>query len=95
MTYSVVWSPTAEETYNHVIGFLMDNYGADTALKIDDKVEKLIQSISTNKHLCPASTAIPTLRRCVISKYLSMVYRIEEDEIAILAFYDNRAKHDF
>lgn len=68
----------------------MDNYPIEVAIKMDDKVERLLSLLLQNKHLCPASSRLPGIRRCVITKYLSVIYKSRGEAIELVAFFDNR-----
>ncbi len=91
----IFWSPTAKETYAAILRYVMDNYPIDVAIKMDDKVERVLSLLEQNKQLCRASSNLPGVRRCVITKHLSMAYRIKDDDIEIVAFFDNRADLPF
>jgi plasmid stabilization system protein ParE len=91
----VIWSDTAKDIYANLISYLMERFGTDTALKVDDAVESLIENISNNKYLCPKSDLDINIRRCTINNRLSMIYKVHESHIKIVAFYDNRFNIQF
>ncbi len=86
----IYWSPTAKASYAAILRYVMDNYPIEVAIKMDDKVERLLALLLQNKHLCPASSQLPGIRRCVITKYLSVVYKFRGEAIELVAFFDNR-----
>ena len=91
----VYWSQEAKDTYASILNYVMDNFPLETAIKMDDKVEQLIKSLGNNTHTCPPSHQVPDVRRCVISKQLSLAYRTNGTEVELVAFFDNRSKHPF
>lgn len=93
--YQIYWSPTAKESYAALLQHVVDNFPLDTALKMDDKVERLLTLLEQNKHLCPPSLNFPAVRRCVVTPHLSMVYRIVGNEIELVVFLDNRTDQPF
>lgn len=88
--FQIIWSDTAKDIYADLITYLVERFGTDAALKVDDAVELLIENISQNKYLCPKSELDINIRRCTINKRLSMIYKVEDNVIKIAAFYDNR-----
>jgi plasmid stabilization system protein ParE len=95
MMLNVYWSPHAKESYSAILDQLFQRYAADTILNIDDKVEALLENLSRNKFLCPKSSYFPEVRCCVINKNLSVAYRVSDNEIEIITFFDNRSEHGF
>ncbi len=96
MSYNVYWSPHAKESYAAILDHLFQRYSTDTILKIDDKVERLLENLSQNKFLCPKSLQFPEIRCCVINKNLSVAYQVVNgNEIEIITFFHNRSEHGF
>jgi plasmid stabilization system protein ParE len=95
MIYSIFWTENAKESYASILDLMIYRFGVNATLKMDDKVEKLLTLLESNKHLCPPTETNVLVRRCIITKQLSVVYRINENSIELLAFYDNRANFEF
>ncbi|MEM6697761.1 MAG: type II toxin-antitoxin system RelE/ParE family toxin [Bacteroidota bacterium] len=93
--YSIIWSPTAQNTYLEIIDYLIDNWSLDTALKFDYQVNRLLKSLESFKHFCPASEKQPSYRRCVINKQPSLVYQVQNSTINLVTFLDNRSVSSF
>ena len=93
--YQIYWSAEAKDSYAAILQNVMGNFPVDVALKMDDKVERLLNLLETNKHLCPPSRNFIDVRRCVITKHLSLTYRIAENDIELVVFFDNRTDHPF
>jgi plasmid stabilization system protein ParE len=91
--YRIAWTPLAFETYQNILDFTLQRWSMDTVLELDEKVQALEILLQTHKHLCPPSKAHPALRRCVITKLTSMLYRVVGNTIQIVAFLDNRSEH--
>ncbi len=91
----VIWSPVAQDAYLATLAFLMKEYSLDVAVEFDAKVDKLIQRLQQFKHFCPPSRLHRRLRRCVINKQASLIYRIKGEVIEIVSFFDNRSNHLF
>lgn len=61
----------------------------DKALTVLDKTDNLIEQISKYPNLFPPSKK-KGVRKAVISKHTSLIYRLVHDRIELLHFWDNR-----
>jgi plasmid stabilization system protein ParE len=91
----IIWSPLAEETYLATLSQILDNWSEKEAVNFEIKVESLLKKLKMHKHLCPSSDKQKDLRRCVIAPQTSLVYRIKNNTIEIVAFFDNRSLHQY
>jgi plasmid stabilization system protein ParE len=91
---SIAWSHQAKTSYLDTIEFILLKWTIREATKLAVDVNELIEKLRTNKHLCPPSKKI-SLRKCVVSKQTSVVYQINQSEIVIVGFIDNRSNHSF
>ena len=91
--YLIIWSPLAEETYLKTLSLILDRWTVKEAEDFEAKVESLIQKLKMHQHLCPPSDKQKSLRRCVISPQTSLVYRIKDNIIELVAFFNNRSEH--
>jgi len=86
----IYWSAEAKDSYAAILQHVVDRFSSDAAIKMDDKVERLLALLQQNRHLCPPALNFPDLRRCVITPQLSLIYRLIKDEIELVVFLDNR-----
>jgi plasmid stabilization system protein ParE len=91
----IIWSPIAQESYLKILTNILERWTIKEAEDFESKVESLIKKLKTLKHICPASYKQTQLRRCVITHQTSLVYRIRENTIEIVAFIDNRSEHPY
>jgi hypothetical protein len=89
-----ILSSGAKDTYQIILQNVYD-FSVDAALLLDEKVENLLIKLTTFKNLCPASIKISRYRRCFVDKHISMIYEIQNEIVVVVAFIDNRMKHDF
>ena len=92
---NVFWTPLAESSYQESLDFIFDQWSLDIALQWDAKVSNLLNKISEHKNLCPPSKKFIGLRRCAITEYTSLLYRVKGDTVELITFFDNRSKHPF
>lgn len=90
MNLPLVWSPAAREEYAEILQFLDAEYGTDSALKMLDKVEAIVEHIAAYPRAFPISTLRPDIRKAVVTPQTSLLYRITDTQIQLLHFWDNR-----
>lgn len=95
--YQIIWSATAADSYRLITDYVLAKWSIDSVLKLDDKVQELLDSLSIQKHLCPKLEGYPNLRRCVVTKQTSLVYLVDDENkvVKIVSFIDNRMDYIF
>jgi plasmid stabilization system protein ParE len=91
----ISWTALAEEMYLEHLKFLLEYFPSDIAIKFDKKVEDILARLVSFSELCPASKVLPHFRKCLIDRHYSLVYRIDNQVIQIVAIIDNRSRHGF
>lgn len=91
----IVWSDLAYITFNEIADFLTENVSLDAALKFNEQVENLLKKLETFSHLCQPHPRWPSLRKCNINKFNSLIYRVDGDKIHLVIFFDNRGLHPY
>ena len=92
---TIVWSDLAFLSYTDVVNYLTENYSLDTAIGFDEAVERLLGDLRSFKHYCPPYESRPALRKCVVNRHTSMIYRVEGNTLHLVTFFDNRGIHPF
>jgi len=90
----IVWSDEAKITYNGIIDYLLKEWHIEIAIDFEDKTNDLLDRLKINKKLCPLSK-VKKLRKCVIHKNASLIYRIKSNSIELITFIDNRTDHSY
>ena len=93
--YTIDWSAQADDSYERLLNYLYERYGVDSVIKMDEKTMDLIDKLRTNQYLCPPSFEHRGLRKCVVTKYTSLIYRVGDNTIELVTFTDNRSKETF
>lgn len=87
--YKLFWTPRADRELDEVISYLEENWTdkeiQNLALKLDD----VLEIIANNPYVFQVSDLRLDVRRAVVAKYNSLYYRINNDSIEILSFYNN------
>jgi len=89
MSLEIVFTPKAKDSFLSIISLIRSNWGDNSAEKFVDKTYKTLHSISKQPYLFKAYLE-NDVRIGVITKQTSIVYRIFNDRIEILFFWDNR-----
>ena len=90
MNYKVFWSNLAKEDFSDILNYLQNNFSLDVALSFLENTEKIIHQISLFPFSFPKSETNKQLHKAVIHKHTSLIYRIKNEDIEILFFWDNR-----
>lgn len=90
----VEFTKTAEEDYLTLLDDI-SRRSVDEALKLDAKMDALIENLQKFKHLCPPSRKFPKFRRCVLTRRISLVYEAGQQSITIISIFDSRSSNPF
>ena len=89
MIRSVIWSPEAIKTYNSNLEYLESQWGYDVHDQFIERVYQMIAKISQNPKLFICIDTKTNLFRSVITKQVSLFYRIQENEVYLINFWNN------
>ena len=90
----IIWSNQAVITYEDIIDNLLLRWNVDVALEFESLTNNILDKLKSNEKLCPGSKKT-LLRKCVIHKNSSIVYRIGKHNIEIVTFVFNKSNHSF
>jgi plasmid stabilization system protein ParE len=89
VSYTVKWLPEAELTYALVLEYLDENWTTKEIEKFIDRTDEVINFISQNPEQYFYSKKKNSYR-AVVTKHVSLYYKIQSTEIELLIFWDNR-----
>ncbi|MGY4383270.1 plasmid stabilization system protein ParE [Pedobacter sp. UYP24] len=87
--YSIIWSPTAKISYYQIMEYLDDKWTLKELKSFVNRTEEVIDHIYENPLLYPYSKKSDT-HKCVVVKQVSLFYRLKNDCIELLVFWDTR-----
>jgi len=90
MALEIVFSDDGLETLLSTTSFIENKWGTKQAYKFLERVNKILFLASLNPYMYKAFILSDNIRVGLISKQTSFFYRIQENEIIILFFWDNR-----
>jgi plasmid stabilization system protein ParE len=86
----VTISERAEKNLEQIFLFIEENFSTSACNKFKRKLIKVVNIISSNPLVFPASGIKPEVRKCVVTKQTILYYKITHEEIQIITFQDTR-----
>lgn len=90
----MVWSSQAEITYDKIIENILEKWNDSIAKSFIYDVDDLLIKLTSYTNLCPKSE-IKNLRKCLISKQVSLVYKVQNKQIYLVTFIFNESDHGY
>jgi mRNA-degrading endonuclease YafQ of YafQ-DinJ toxin-antitoxin module len=90
----IYWSNESIVKYESIIDNLIENWPITVAQDFEFLTNSLLDNLKLNKKLCPVSR-YKKLRKCVIHKNVSLIYRINKQTIEIVTFIINQKNNSF
>jgi plasmid stabilization system protein ParE len=87
--YKILWTDLAIEELEETIKYLEEDFSQKEIKKLAKEIERVINLISQNPTIFPLSEK-KNLRKVVILKFNSMFYRVANEQVQIISFFNNR-----
>lgn len=91
---TIIWSSEALDRLDDIFEYIYEEWGIATVLDFQNELNRLLYALTKNKKLCPTSKIV-NLRKCVLSKQTSLVYRFSSSTLEIITLIDNRSDHSY
>ena len=85
-----MWTPEAERTFQAQLDYLEENWPEVTLRKFIDRVFEVIDQLEERPEIYPAYRPDKRIHRGVINPYVTLYYKIKEEQIDLLLFWPNR-----
>jgi plasmid stabilization system protein ParE len=89
MKLEIILTPTAKDTFLATISFIQLKWGNKSAEKFVEKTYRVLDTISQQPYIFKAHKE-SNIRKGIITKQTSIVYRVSANHIELLFFWDNR-----
>ncbi|MBS1532218.1 MAG: type II toxin-antitoxin system RelE/ParE family toxin [Bacteroidetes bacterium] len=89
MSLEIIFTPKAKDSFLSTITFIQSNWGDQPAERFVDKTYKLLNLIVKQPYMFKAYQG-NDVRIGLITRQTSVVYRVLNDHIEVLFFWDNR-----
>jgi hypothetical protein len=90
MSFEIRFTFEAEETYKAVVAQLLERWGNKFVIKFQTKIYKSLENISKSPYIYPIAEENTGIRKCILHKNCSLLYKIFDDRVEIICFWDNR-----
>lgn len=88
MALQINWSHRSKQDLISILTYLEKNWTSQVIEKFLDKVEKKLFLLSEMPYMCRVSLVRKNVRRCVLTKQIVLYYRVKENEIELITFFD-------
>jgi len=92
--FKIIWTEDASESFEKIALDILKNWNYKIAKDFDNKVDKYLTGLKSNPKMCQVSKK-NKIRKCVVSKQTSLIYRIKKNTIELLLFIENRSNHSY
>lgn len=93
--FEVVFTPEAEQTYQAISEQIRERWGDQVVLNLQDKIEKCMLLISNSPLIYSIMDKPTEVRRCILHKNCSLLYKIFDQKVVVICFWDNRQEPIF
>ncbi|MGN8058898.1 type II toxin-antitoxin system RelE/ParE family toxin [Pedobacter sp. 22163] len=89
MSLPIFWTDEAKETFDAIFFFILDKFSEQSAKKFLKQANKILKIIKVQPEIFEASI-YDQCRKGRITNQTSVFYEIQNDQIRLLFFFDNR-----
>lgn len=88
--YRIIWSEEALNNLKAIIEYLEKNWSEKELKKFAKLLDNRLSLIATNPLLIPAINHPKSLRKILLSKFISIFYQPFDGYVRIVSLFDNR-----
>jgi len=89
MKLEIILTPKAKDTLLSIVSFIQLKWGNESAEKFVERTYRVLDTIS-RQPLIFKVYQVNNVRKGLITKHTSVIYRVLDEQIEILFFWDNR-----
>ena len=90
MSIAIVWSDTAELTFDAIVNYLENSRGEASARKFVRRTNQILKNLSQQPYMFKSKEIDNDVRIGLITSQTSVIYKIHPKHIYLLYFWDNR-----
>ena len=90
MVKKVIFSTEANEKLRDIVYYLRDQWSVKLAKRFLDTLDNKIKSVQLFPHSYPQIQHKDQIHRCVITRQISLYYRIRPKSIEVITLFDSR-----
>jgi plasmid stabilization system protein ParE len=92
---TITWTARAMFDYDQIVSYLLEEWTIREAQHFIDEVSIILKQLERTPNMFENSEKIPYLRKGKIGKLTNLIYQLDDTEIVLLAFIDNRSNHSY
>lgn len=86
----VIITPRAKKEVLNIFEYLEFKWSERIRRNFANKLYKIVATVANNPELFPTSTVNKKLRKCVITKQVSLFYHFDKNKIVVVSVFDTR-----
>ena len=90
----VYFSPLAAKKLEWLCEYLEEEWGQNSKKKFLLRLAEIGSIIGTFPNGYPELRDFPGFRKCIVSKYTSLIFRVNESDVEVVTLIDNRQDPD-
>jgi plasmid stabilization system protein ParE len=87
--FEIIWLPQAENDFDNILDYLQKNWGDIVVDEFIYKLERILSLVSQKPTMFRRSSKM-NIHQVLITKHNLLFYRIIENKIELLTFFDTR-----
>jgi plasmid stabilization system protein ParE len=89
-TFKIIWTSKALTDLKNIITYLEENWTVKEIQKFARLLDLQLNRLITHPFLFPESNKFKKIRKSVLTRQISIYYRVINNEIQIITLFDNR-----
>jgi len=90
MVKTIIWNRRASDNFNAIIEYLQGEWGERVTRNFVTRTYQILELLATNPEMGSVEHFEKQIRGIVITKHNTLFHRIEEEQLILLNFFDNR-----
>jgi len=90
MALKIVWSKRAILKFDQIVTYIFNEWGENASKEFIGKVFEFLDTLSDFPEIGSLENKEKNIRGFTIVKQVNLYYRIKEDNIMLIIFFDNR-----
>ena len=90
MALKIVWSKRANLKFDQIISYLLQEWGEKSAKQFIGKVFDFLEILAEFPEIGSIENKAKNIRGFTIIKQVNLFYRVKNDKIILILFFDNR-----
>jgi plasmid stabilization system protein ParE len=90
MVKTIVWNRRAINSFNSIIAYLQNEWGDKVTKHFVTRTYQIIDFLAQHPEMGTLENYEKQIRGFVITKHNTLFYRVEDKQIILLNFFDNR-----